>query len=69
VISRGVGMHIECSCPLWPWDDAWLGVVLLAEMGSGEAETTISWRGDLGWDENFPEYVPGSRAGSGEAEF
>ena len=46
-----------------------LGVVLLPETGSGEAETTDPWRGDLGRDEDFPECCPRPRAGSGEAEF
>jgi hypothetical protein len=39
------------------------------EIGSGDAETVAPWRGDLGRDEDFLEYVPRLRAGSGEAEF
>jgi hypothetical protein len=32
----------------------------------GEAETVVLGKGDLGRDENFLEYVPCPRAGSGE---
>jgi hypothetical protein len=36
---------------------------------TASGETVVPWRGHLGWDEDFPEYVPGPRASSGEAEF
>jgi hypothetical protein len=29
----------------------------------------VPWRGDLGLDEDFSEYVPRPRVGSDEAEF
>jgi hypothetical protein len=32
-MSRGVDMRIECSCPLRPSAEAWLGVVFLARDG------------------------------------
>jgi hypothetical protein len=37
-------------------------------MGSGQAETTILGREDLGWDEDSPKYVPCPKVGSGEVE-
>jgi hypothetical protein len=67
-MSRGVGTRIKCSCALWTLGEAWLGLSSLPETGSGEAETTIPWRGGLERNEDFPEYLPCPRAGSGEAE-
>jgi hypothetical protein len=40
----------------------------LPDTGSGEAETVVLGREDLGWDEDSTEYVPCQRAGPGEAE-
>jgi hypothetical protein len=51
-----------------PSTEVWLGVVFLAETRSGEAETVVPWRGYLSRDEDFPEYIPCPRAGSGMAE-
>jgi hypothetical protein len=51
------------------FDWARLRVILLSEIGSGDAETVVPWRGDLGRDEDFPECCPRLRAGSGETEF
>jgi hypothetical protein len=44
------------------------GLSSLSETGSGEAETTVLGRGDLGQDRDSPEYVPYSWDGSDEAE-
>jgi hypothetical protein len=52
-----------------PLTEAGLRVVLLPKAGSGEAETAVPWRGDLGRDVDFPECFPRARASSGEAEF
>ena len=40
----------------------------LLETGSGEAETVVMGREDLGWDEDSTEYVPCPRQGPGEAK-
>jgi hypothetical protein len=65
---HGVGTRIECSCPLRTLAKAWFGLSSLPKMGLGEAEMVVPWRGDLGLDEHFPEFVPCPRASSGEAE-
>jgi hypothetical protein len=44
------------------------GLSSLTEMGSGEAETIVPGRGNLGRDEDSPEYVPCPKADSGKAE-
>jgi hypothetical protein len=69
-MSCGVGMHIECSCSLCGlWLRPGPGLSSSPETSSDEAETVTPWRGDLERDEDFLEYVPHPRAGSGEAEF
>jgi hypothetical protein len=45
-----------------------LGLSSLPEAGSGEAETVVLGRGNLGRDEDSPENTPCPRVGSGEAE-
>lgn len=45
-----------------------LDLYCLIEVGSGEAETSVMGRGDLGRDENSPENTSRPRAGSGEVE-
>jgi hypothetical protein len=57
---------------LWfqrPLTEAGLGVILLSETGSGEAETSVPRRGDLGRDEDFLKCCPRPREGSDEVEF
>jgi hypothetical protein len=44
-----------------PLTEGRLGVVLLPEKGSNEAETIVPWRGDIGQDEGFPKCCPRDR--------
>jgi hypothetical protein len=46
--------HVSCDLRLRPAS----GLFSLPETGSGQAETTILGREDLGWDKDSPEYVP-----------
>jgi hypothetical protein len=61
-------MRIECLCLLRPSSETRLGLSSSPKTGLGEAETLVLGRGDLGRDEDSPEYVPCSRAGSSETE-
>jgi hypothetical protein len=58
---------LNAYVPYGLWLRPGLGLSSLPEMGSGEAETTVPWRGDLGRDKDFLENVPGpeSRLGRG----
>jgi hypothetical protein len=58
VTSRGVGLHIECSCPLRPLVEAWLRVVLLARDGHrrGENDGSVEWGPWAG--RGFPQVHP-----------
>jgi hypothetical protein len=66
----GVVMRIECSCPLWPSAEAWLGVVFLIrdELCRGGKRQSRG-EGTSGGTRISPEYVPRPRIGSGVVEF
>jgi hypothetical protein len=61
-------MRIECLCLPRPSAETCLRVVFFPRDELGRGGDYSSGEGDLGRDEDSPEYVPCLRAGLGEAE-
>lgn len=53
VASRGVDMRIECSCPLRPSTEVWLGVVFFARDGLRRGENGGSMERDPRYERGF----------------
>jgi hypothetical protein len=66
---RGVGMRIECLCPLQSSAKTCLVVVFLARDELGRGRDCCSRERVLYRDEDSPEYVSCSRAGSAKQSY